>query len=678
MAKMKHHNAKYFRIWNLTPFYGHRIIRTAVILLLIALVSGCAYFNTFYNARQYFESAEKTRLQNAGDRVPANALDGYNKVIRKCRIVLEKYPDSRYVDEARFLMGQARFHRGEYRLAEITFNELLNTEESDYRYEAQYWLALIEWKYGKIQPALDDLTRLIEIVSDKQTAAKIHLAIADIYLGINESNQAIRHLREAADLSPSKEARNEIYYRLAELEYKLGNIDAAINANQNVIKNSVAKSRIMEANLEIVKLIRRGGELRSAQNRIRDLLNDERYNSIDPELNLELAKVRMDRGNIEEGLAQLQFVTEEFAKSEVAAEAFYLMGKHAVFVDHDYAAALDYFTLSTKENRKSEYFDISLERKKQLVTFQTAQQELDTLKLELHPVVIDSQEAVDSLAVDSLELTDSLASADSVEPGESLETPLQASIAPRSIADIQNDIADRLYTLGNLEIFQFQHPDTGIALLDSIIVHYPGVELRPRAMFIKGHLLRSRGDSLGARQLDDQLLVEYPETEYAETIRHRRGLLSPEDKRLRELHDLEVLYSLNPDSAVVQYKTFVAADSLNGVTARALFFLAHHYDKRVAEADSAQKYYQLLTARFPDSEQAKQAKSRLRTLETMLSKTEVETEEELPRNPASSAETDSLGNPISPAASAQDSLEMDQDSLEVVPDTLSVSHGDSL
>ena len=56
----------------------------------------CAYFNTFYNAEQYFKRAEKIRLEKAGETVPVSAIDSYSKVIEKSRMVLEEYPDTRY------------------------------------------------------------------------------------------------------------------------------------------------------------------------------------------------------------------------------------------------------------------------------------------------------------------------------------------------------------------------------------------------------------------------------------------------------------------------------------------------------------------------------------------------------------------------------------------------------
>ena len=46
---------------------------------LILLLSSCAYFNTFYNAKQYFEEAEKIRIEKDGSDIPITAIEKYSK-----------------------------------------------------------------------------------------------------------------------------------------------------------------------------------------------------------------------------------------------------------------------------------------------------------------------------------------------------------------------------------------------------------------------------------------------------------------------------------------------------------------------------------------------------------------------------------------------------------------------
>ena len=64
------------------------------------------YFNAFYNAEQYFNKAEKIRLENRGDKLPKTAFDHYDKVIEKSLNVLQAYPEFRFRKKAQLLILQ--------------------------------------------------------------------------------------------------------------------------------------------------------------------------------------------------------------------------------------------------------------------------------------------------------------------------------------------------------------------------------------------------------------------------------------------------------------------------------------------------------------------------------------------------------------------------------------------
>ena len=84
------------------------------------------YFNTFYNAEQYFDKAEKIRLQNRGDKLPKTAFDHYEKVIEKSEYVIDTYPEFKFRKKAQLLIAQSHFYRSEYDEASIM---LLNMNE---------------------------------------------------------------------------------------------------------------------------------------------------------------------------------------------------------------------------------------------------------------------------------------------------------------------------------------------------------------------------------------------------------------------------------------------------------------------------------------------------------------------------------------------------------------------
>ncbi|MCS5640768.1 MAG: hypothetical protein NZ709_04610, partial [Candidatus Marinimicrobia bacterium] len=103
-----------------------------MIICIFAFSWSCVYFNTFYNAKKYFKDAEKIRLENENRSLPVNAQTAYTKVIEKCDLVLEKYPDSDYINSALLLSSQAHYHKEEYGSAELKLKQLQKSGDSDF------------------------------------------------------------------------------------------------------------------------------------------------------------------------------------------------------------------------------------------------------------------------------------------------------------------------------------------------------------------------------------------------------------------------------------------------------------------------------------------------------------------------------------------------------------------
>ena len=98
------------------------------ILYLSLFFFGCVYFNTFYNAELYFREGMKTIEEKAieeGDDIPSKAKNQLEKAINKCNIVIEEYPDSKFIDDAYYIIGKSGFYRSEFTRALNSFNTLI-------------------------------------------------------------------------------------------------------------------------------------------------------------------------------------------------------------------------------------------------------------------------------------------------------------------------------------------------------------------------------------------------------------------------------------------------------------------------------------------------------------------------------------------------------------------------
>ncbi len=117
-------------------------------LILCVLGSGCAYFNTFYNANQLFKEAERLRSGPGG----ADAASAqYGKAIEKCHDLIRYHPNSGYVDDALFMIGMSHLHRGEYVQAQDSFRDLLERHpETGFRERTWFNMGVAALRTGDV------------------------------------------------------------------------------------------------------------------------------------------------------------------------------------------------------------------------------------------------------------------------------------------------------------------------------------------------------------------------------------------------------------------------------------------------------------------------------------------------------------------------------------------------
>ena len=70
-------------------YISHRSFLLYVAILFISCANLKPYFNTFYNAEEYFNKAEKNRLENRGDILPQSAINDYKKVVDKSQMIID-------------------------------------------------------------------------------------------------------------------------------------------------------------------------------------------------------------------------------------------------------------------------------------------------------------------------------------------------------------------------------------------------------------------------------------------------------------------------------------------------------------------------------------------------------------------------------------------------------------
>ena len=524
-------------------------------LCLLLFLKGCAYFNTFYNAEEHFETAERIRIENLGSNIPSRAIQEYGKAIEKSEKVLREYSDSRYVKNARLLKGKSHYFRREYDSAVSIFSQLI--QEKDFNLEAKYWLALCKWKDLKPQPAINDLKNLISGVESDEFKSRIFLSIGEIYLSINDSDNAYQNLNKGANLSKNRLLREEVYFQIAEISFENNDFDKALDSYQKVLSNTISITRIQESNLKIVQIYRIRGELEKSANIIQDFLVDEDFNSIKADLDLELIKIEFERGKIDFAIQNYDRIGKDYPNTKTAIEAYFLLSEIYLSSSYlDFEKVQFFMNESMRQNTNSSFKQIINKRRNDI-------DKLIQLDIELKQ--LENSERVENLFLTGQILAFNLAKYDESK------TYFEEIIFKNQSSDYYLPSLFALYTI-NLKI--------------------------------------NNDEYLNYR---DKIIADYPNSDFAKYIINFENIeiVHLPSKTLNEAEQLKVI---DINQSINLYKKVMSIDKSSNSSKIASYFLGVYYDYELSISDSAKYYYQYVSENFPSSAQAESANKRLEVL----------------------------------------------------------------
>jgi len=550
-------------------------------LIFITCANFKAYFNTFYNAEEFFEKAEKIRLQNRGEKIPQSAINDYEKVIEKSRLVLDEYPEFKLRKKAFILIAQSHFYRGELRETVGALGEMKDEFGDKVYIEVEFWTSLVKWKQNKPQPAINGLNELINYGLNVDMEAKAYLTIAEIFLEQKMHTEAMDNLEKSAERIQDQNEKGQIYYRIAELSFDAKSYDRALSAYQEVIKNSQSKKQIQEGNLTTVQIYRLKGNLDLAASSIKNMLLDENYKSIYADLELELAKLYDQQNMISESRNRLESIVQDYPKTTVSAEAYYMLGNYSIEQDWDMEDALKQYSSVVKENKQSLYARPAQVRIKEINTYQQSKLDLESWSLRI-------------------------AESDTIADFYFTE-------------DEQKDLAQILYSIIELEAFHFDRSDTGLVYLDLLIQYAYQSKIFPKALYAKSVILEDKGELSLSKLLKQRIVNEFPKTDFAlaiiNTDKSYKIMTSTSDEKLLTA---ERKWNDNPALAMDGYREIVIEDTVSESSVKAAYFLAYQYDHYFVQPDSALKYYEWILKHHSDSYQAEPSGKRAAFLNSVF------------------------------------------------------------
>ncbi len=418
----------------------NRFNKIIALLLLMALFSGCVYYNTFYHARKAFNEAEAKRKERKGK---SSLIDkgSYNKAIEKSDKVLEKYPNSKWYDDALYVNGISHYYTKNYNRAEKRFRELLAEfpEFKDIK-GVRIYLAKTKLKLGDEAEAMTLFEKMFAESVEKTVKGDAAMSLGEYYFENKDYETSRKYFQSIVDSLGDEKDKLAAQKYIADgyftrFKYK--------DALDNYLKILALESGLDEE----YQATFRAGECSYFLNDIEKGMdyfyqlaeNPDYYDSLG-QVKLQLALGHELDGDILLAEAIYQEVSIESSGNAAGATANYNLGLIYQFDYEDYKMAKSYYDKA--KNRKVE----------ESIYKDALQRSSDIGKLEqfLNRYVLDTsstREEIDSAAATQ-------------------------------------------YLLGELYFFQLDKPDSAYQEFEYIIKNFPESYLAPQALIAMATLQR--------------------------------------------------------------------------------------------------------------------------------------------------------------------------------------------
>ncbi|OUW20561.1 MAG: hypothetical protein CBD21_03005 [bacterium TMED161] len=381
-------------------FYYHIKILCRLVLVTFFTLS-CAYFNTFYNAQDAFKNA-KTIIDNkkyTETDIPIEAKKFLDDAIINSKVVLQNYPDSRWVEEAYYILAVSSLLKEDYKGSKEYFSILLDTyPKSKYYIESILWLSFCEYRLDRVDSYKNYISKLIDNGKklNRYQNYIYNQILAKVSIDKNNTQDVYKYLNLCLKYSSSDSEKINIFNQF--INYS-ENIDDYITLVDNLeklydtLEDDRDKKNVKLTALEFHKINKNYTYLITE---IERLLNLSSFNNKRLFLNLELGKIYYQMNDYSSAKQIFYNLTSDNSKKKETAEAFYLLAKINIEESFDFSITKELLEKSKNEKSSSKAGKLA---KKTLTKIEDLEDLIYEYNLSTN---IDSSENNELLRADSL------------------------------------------------------------------------------------------------------------------------------------------------------------------------------------------------------------------------------------------------------------------------------------
>jgi len=325
-----------------------------------------SYYNTFYNANQSYNRGYR-QFENQVDRInPERPIRIHRAPVRTGRADFEdaidrgsdllfRFPDSRYVDDALFLIGRSYYFLENFFNAEQKFMELFSvTQNESLRQQAVIWRARVMLDLQQHNDAityLDIQLNASDLDWGRRERAEAQLLLAQHLVKQRQYEDAGQLLFEALPNVRDRELRARGYFLHGQILELLGAYEAAFVAYDRVRRNNPVYQMIYFSELRKGIVMRKNGNYEEALHIFTRMgRNNNNFDNLS-QINYQTGRTLQSMGRYQEArnmYRDVLYFSYRTPQRETIAKAHYGMAELYRFNFRNYALAAAHYDTSAR------------------------------------------------------------------------------------------------------------------------------------------------------------------------------------------------------------------------------------------------------------------------------------------------------------------------------------------
>ncbi|MBD3226079.1 MAG: tetratricopeptide repeat protein [Caldithrix sp.] len=569
--------------------FSKHLIKIVIIFSVMAL-AGCAYFNTFFNARKNYNLAEEElKKHQATEKVPSNVKNYYEKAIEKSWKVINVYSDSnKWADDALLLIGKSHYNLQEYGKAERVFDQfLLKYRSSPFVPQAKLWLAKSKIALQKDDEALNILDNLFEGKVKKRTASNAFFIRGDLNYKRSNYEKAIENFEKAIKLTSDDRLEGDAFFLIGKSFMALKEYENAIFNFEKLEKMDVPPLKEFEAIVEKVNALIELNEFERAETNLNTMLNQQRFKDQFALIETKLGNLYEAQDQTELAAERYRYVINEYPRSEGEALSAFYLAQLFEFEYGQFDSAKVYYNKARKQRSRETLAQDASERLKLVDEYLKIRNDLNKDYRDMQKLLAGDSSLVDSVEVEipeeepfdenvsqrsrksdqnSADTWEQLAQDDqsppsddeNIQPNERGQSNDPANVMnpaeqgqiegqtdntgrknkPEKIAvsrrpeEVEQSMLKNSFALGEFFLLKYENYDSAAVSYKRFINNFQDSLLTPKAYYALYYIYHNvKHDTVVADSLKSIIIKQYPETTYARKLRDKTKHPEPITKK---------------------------------------------------------------------------------------------------------------------------------------------------